>query len=211
VKKIFVAFVVSIVVLVSCVAKKKHQVDYKLIKLEEKIPLTDGDPDSINYHIELNFTELTNYSNKSALEKVKKELNKQFFEIEKKECSADPFANFKSMIIDLTRTYRSEAIKLKKEYGEMNYMLNYELIKNTKIVYNENNLLIIELETYVYNGGAHGLGNQSYLHFDMKTGNSFHLKDVFVKGSENEVNKIIQSRIISELSKIMIHRHTIAS
>jgi hypothetical protein len=80
VKKIFVAFVVSIVVLVSCVAKKKHQVDYKLIKLEEKIPLTDGDPDSINYHIELNFTELTNYSNKSALEKVKKELNKQFFD-----------------------------------------------------------------------------------------------------------------------------------
>ncbi len=193
-KKIIVAFVVSIVVLVSCVAKKKHPVDYKLIKLEEKIPLVNGDPDSISYHVELNFTELTNYTNKSALKKVKKELNKQFFDIEKKDCSADPFINFKSMIIDLARTYRSEAVELKKEYGEMNYMLNYELIKNSSIVYNENNLLIIGLETYIYNGGAHGLGNKSYLHFNMKTGESFSLKDVFEEGSETEVNHIIQSR-----------------
>ncbi len=193
-KKIIVAFVVGIAVFVSCVAKKKHLVDYKLIKLEEKIPLTDSDPDSINYHVELNFTELTNYINKSALEKVKKELNKQFFDIEKKDCSSDPFANFKSMIIDLTRSYRSEAIELKKEYGEMNYMLNYELIKNTSIVYNENSLLVVELETYVYNGGAHGLGNKTYLHFNMKTGEIFHLKDVFMQGSDLKVNQIIKSR-----------------
>ncbi|NJO92839.1 MAG: DUF3298 and DUF4163 domain-containing protein [Chloroflexia bacterium] len=162
--------------------------------MEERIPLIDGDPDSINYYVELNFTELLNYPDKTALEKVKKELNKQFFNIEKKEFSADPLVNFKSMIIDLSRAYRAEGLALKKEYGEMSYMLNYELIKYSKIIYNENDLLIIQLETYIYEGGAHGLGNKSFLHFNMKTGHIFTLNDLFKKDFETDINQIIQSR-----------------
>ncbi len=166
--------------------------------MEERIPLIDGDPDSINYHVELHFTELVDYKNKESLNLVKKELVKQFFDIKKSDCSLDPITNFKEMIIDLTQNYRKEGLELKKEYGEMGYMLNYELIKSSKIIYNENNLLIIELETYFYSGGAHGMGTKNYLHFDMKTGESFTLKDVFEKGFEKGINKIIQLRCIEK-------------
>jgi len=192
VRKIIIALVV-LMVLIAC-ATKKGLVKYRIIEIEERIPLIDNDPDSINYHIELYFTELTDYPDKNALKRAKKELNKQFFEIEKKEFSLDPVVNFKSMLIDLTQNYRKEGIELKKEYKDMSYMLNYELIKLSKIVCNKNDILIIELETYVYSGGAHGLGNKSYLHFNMKTGNAFDLKTVFIKDFESELNNTLLAR-----------------
>jgi hypothetical protein len=192
VKKIVIAFI--LVVIIACAAKRNQVVKFQIIKMEEKIPLVSDDPDSICYHVELNFTELTDYHDKKVLEKVKKELNRQFFEIKKNDCSSDPLINFKLMLIDLTQNYRTEGRELKNEYGEMNYMLNYELIKNTKVVYNKNEVLIVELETYVYSGGAHGIGNQSYLHFNMKTGEVYNLAVIFKPGYKNELNKIIQAR-----------------
>ena len=191
-RKIIIALAI-ITITIAC-ATKNSLVKYRTIELEERVPLIDGDPDSISYHIELFFTELTDYSDKNVLKNVKKELSRQFFEIDKKEFPLDPLVNFKSLLIDLTQNYRKEGIELKREYQNMNHMLNYEFIKHSKIVYNKNKILIVEIETYAYSGGAHGIGNKSYLHFDMKSGSTFTTDEIFNKGVTKKINQIVQKR-----------------
>lgn len=190
-----ITFVIILLLLpFACVTKKNSTVAYKTIDLEESIPLSDNDPDSIHFRIELHFTELTAYSNKKVLEQVKKEFNKQFFEIDNQEVSIDPLTNFKELVENIAQSYRKEAVELKKDYGEMSYMLNYELIKESKIVYNNNNLLFLEVESYVYSGGAHGLGNKQYLHFNMRKGSSFGLNEVFYDGARPAISKMLQEK-----------------
>ena len=163
----------------------------KIIHLEKIIPLTEGSTDSIHYHVEFQFTELTDFHNKTALELVKKELNKQFFNAEKLEFSSKPEENFETLIAAITPAYREEGLKLKKEMEEMSYLLNYELIKSSKIVYNKNNILVIEIESYIFAGGAHGLGNMQYLHFDMNTGESFGLEEIFGTDAKQKIATIL--------------------
>ncbi len=183
--------VFSILIIAACASKKNGQVAFKIIDFDKKIPLIEGSTDSIHYHVEFHFTELTGFQNKTALEKVKKELNKQFFNAEKLEFSSSPEENFKTLINAITPAYREEGLKLKSEMEEMSYILNYELTKSSKILYNKNNILIIEIESYVYAGGAHGLENMQYLHFDMNTGELFGLEQIFGADSKQKIASLI--------------------
>jgi len=176
----------------ACATKKGSLVSFKVIDLEEKIPLAENDPDSIHFRVELHFTELTGYSNEKILEQVKKELNKQFFEINKYDVSTDPYSNFRDLISDITQNYRKDAAELKKDYAEMIYMLNYELIKSANIIYNSNKLLVFDMESYEYMGGAHGLGTKKYLRFDMNTGKTWGINEAFYDGARPAITKLIQ-------------------
>ena len=76
----------------------------------------------------------------------------------------------------------------------MAYMLNYQLIKSSKIMYNANKTLSLELETYIYSGGAHGLGNKTYLHYNMNTGTPFGFKEIFFDGAKEAINELLKAR-----------------
>jgi len=193
VKKINIA-ILTILILAACASKKNGPVTYTSIKLEKEIPLIEGSIDSIHYHVEFHFTELTDYHDKKVLELVKKELNKQFFNAEKLNFSSKPEQNFKTLIEAITPAYREEGLKLKKEMEDMSYILNYELTKSSKIIYNKNNILIIEIESYIYAGGAHGMGNMQYLHFDMKTGELFGLNEVFNHSAQQKIAALLSEK-----------------
>jgi hypothetical protein len=49
------------------------------------------------------------------------------------------------------------------------------------------------LENYL--GGAHGSYNIAYTNFDMRTGNVLKTKDIFKKGYDKELEKLIEQRI----------------
>ena len=164
---------------------------YKLIDLEKDIPLTEGSKDSIHYHIAFSFIELTDYHNQMTLKLVKKELNKQFFNAEKLQFSSKPEENFNTLIKAITPAYREEGLKLKNEMKEMSYVLNYELKKSSKIIYNQNEVLIVEIESYIYAGGAHGMSSIQYLHFDMKSGKEFGIDEVFDPNAKENLKELL--------------------
>jgi hypothetical protein len=193
VKNTFLA-IFSILLIVSCNTKKNEPVKYKLIHFETNIPLVEGSKDNIHYHVAFKFTELTDYYNDLALKSVKKELNRLFFNAEKLEFSSKPKENFKTLIKAITPAYREEGLKLKNEMQEMSYLLNYELIKSSRVIYNKNEVLIIEIESYVFAGGAHGMGNKQYLHFDMKSGKEFKLDEVFGHKAKERLNKLLLNK-----------------
>lgn len=191
--KVILVSIIAIVA-IACAGKRKQLVKYKTIEFDERIPLLDNDPDSVNFHVNLQFVELTDYPDKKALKQVNKQLNKEFFEIKKQNFPEDPISNFKSLLIDITRNYRNECVELKKQYPEMGNSLNYELIKSSNVIYNNNDIIVFEFDTYIYSGGAHGMASKSYVHFDMKTGGLFNINDIIAKNTEAEVNKLIKER-----------------
>ncbi len=189
-KKIIIS-ILAILLFATCNSKKNKPVEFKTIDFVQDIPLVEGSADSIHYHVEFHFTEITDYQNKEALNLVKTELNKRFFNAEKLEFFANPEDNFKTYIEAITPAYREEGAQIKKDVEEMSYVLNYELIKSSKAVYNQHDILIIEIETYVYAGGAHGLSNMQYIHFDMASGETFGLEEIFGPGSNQKIAELL--------------------
>ena len=58
-----------------------------------------------------------------------------------------------------------------------------------------------------YEGGAHGTNQQEVMNFEAKTGRLLTLQDIFIDGSEEELNKIlldalIESKGVSSLSDL---------
>ncbi|MFD1207145.1 DUF3298 and DUF4163 domain-containing protein [Sporosarcina contaminans] len=72
-----------------------------------------------------------------------------------------------------------------------------ELISNFEIKNNERNILSLNLITYSYTGGAHGMTVVKSLTFDTTTGKLYSLKDLFKSNSNyvSIISDIIRKRI----------------
>jgi len=69
------------------------------------------------------------------------------------------------------------------------------LMDSTSIVNNTPEILCVKNTMENYLGGAHGAYNVIYTNFDMKTGNVLYVKDVFVKGADNKLSKMIEAAV----------------
>lgn len=65
----------------------------------------------------------------------------------------------------------------------------------TKIITNTPEILCFENISESYTGGAHGAYNAAYTNIDMRNGNVLKTKDIFTKGYENALNKLIEQKI----------------
>lgn len=65
----------------------------------------------------------------------------------------------------------------------------------TAIITNTPDILCFENISESYMGGAHGAYNAAYTNFDMRTGNVLKTKDIFTKGYEKVLNKLIEEKI----------------
>ncbi|MFN8255226.1 MAG: DUF3298 domain-containing protein [Bacteroidales bacterium] len=187
-----------VLIIVSCKNPEKayKPVEPKQIEFETKIPLDEALPDSNFYHIKFSFTAIANYEDTEILEKVRQQLNRQFFNAEKLDFSTDVNENIQTLVKAITPAYREECLNLKREMGDIvgSYTLNYELIRSSKIIYNNNYFLSFEIESYVYAGGAHGLPNMKYLHFNMKTGDTVGIDDIFSPESKLKLSEILENK-----------------
>lgn len=95
----------------------------------------------------------------------------------------------------VTKDFENEVKELRKEGFEHNYgaVVNYE------VMYNKNGLLSVVFTDYTYTGGAHGMyGDISYT-FDLTTGETYHLEDLFNVGFDykNIINEIVKEQFNS--------------
>lgn len=89
-----------------------------------------------------------------------------------------------------------------------NYFKDYETMKSDNpdwglsfafesagfVTYNKGNTVTVEINTYMFTGGAHPNTYNVYFVFDSETGKRLRVKDVFVKGFEPGLNKLIEKK-----------------
>ncbi len=83
-----------------------------------------------------------------------------------------------------------------KELRKIGFNQNYGAVVNYEVKYNKNGLLSVVFTDYTYNGGAHGIyGDISYT-FDLTTGETYNLEDLFNAGFDykNVINEIVKEQ-----------------
>lgn len=88
------------------------------------------------------------------------------------------------------KDYRSEAKEMMSE-EEIPAFLNYDREISTEVLFNQDNLLSIATQTYVYSGGAHGNYGSSCATFDLAKKKKVKLGDVFKPGHKKALTKIL--------------------
>ena len=111
---------------------------------------------------------------------------------------------------EFTQTYRQTMLPLynqdrndttKRSWYDFHYIISAETQKGS-----QKTVVYIATIDY-YEGGAHGTNQQEIMNFEVKTGRLLTLQDIFIDGSEEELNEIllkalIESKGVSSLSEL---------
>ena len=105
--------------------------------------------------------------------------------------------NFKDFD-DLLNQFMKDFEDFKKEFPDAP---GYWYLKDsTAIVYNSPEILSFENISSSYLGGAHGSYNAAYTNIDMRNGNMLKTKDIFNKGYEKTLNKMIEAQYRKQMN-----------
>ncbi|EYE87525.1 hypothetical protein Q428_12855 [Fervidicella metallireducens AeB] len=81
---------------------------------------------------------------------------------------------------------------------EVNDVFPYEIRQSYKVGYNKNGLLSIEMNNYIYTGGAHPMLYNTCYNYDLKTGKRLKLKDLF---KNTGYKKVVSNELIKQIKK----------
>ena len=100
---------------------------------------------------------------------------------------------------DLATDYKLNNIPMLDELDSSAlYSFNNEHMLEGFSLLNDKNIYSYGINRYVFMGGAHGLSNQNYFNFDLKSGNLIQESDLFVENYEDELIKIIKALIVEQ-------------
>lgn len=72
---------------------------------------------------------------------------------------------------------------------------NYSKTIKTNIQYNEHSILVYQIDTYEYTGGAHGMYSSNFINFDLTTGKQLHLADIFKADYKKELTRLLVAQL----------------
>lgn len=81
-----------------------------------------------------------------------------------------------------------------KDRQETGMSMPYQFELNGSVLLNSTKLVTLQLSSYVYTGGAHGMNTTTFFVFDAATGKRLFIDDVFVPGFKNRLNALIEAR-----------------
>jgi hypothetical protein len=99
------------------------------------------------------------------------------------------YADFDKLISQFMKDYEN----FRKDVPD--FPGGWYLKDSTGVITNTPDILCLKNTSESYLGGAHGAYNVAYTNFDMRNGNTLKTKDIFVKGYEKTLNKLIEERI----------------
>ncbi len=100
------------------------------------------------------------------------------------------FSDFNELMNQFVKDYEN----FKKEVPDA-ASLGWYLKDSTSILTNTADIFCFENTSESFLGGAHGSYNVAYTNIDMRNGNVLKTKDIFNKGYENALNKLIEEKI----------------
>lgn len=105
----------------------------------------------------------------------------------------DPELLIENITFDFFESYReaSDGVPDIQQSASFNWMKKL----NMEVIYNENNLLSMRFDKYGYTGGAHGVNIVLYRIFDLNSGLPIELDDIFIKGYEEELTRILDKKL----------------
>ncbi|TLU83469.1 MAG: DUF3298 and DUF4163 domain-containing protein [Chlorobium sp.] len=94
-------------------------------------------------------------------------------------------------IESLAANFLQDYEKYRKDFP-VNWPYEFEL--DGSVLFNRSGVLAVGLSCYSFTGGAHGNSHTEYFVFDVRTGRRLGLRDVFIEGFEETLNKLIDRR-----------------
>ncbi len=142
------------------------------------------------------------FTNQDVLDSVQKIIKQTYFY---NADNAETGINFTENNINPEKLLLNQAELLSKEYLKTypdsidpNFFYgpqDWDYYFDMAVVENQNNLLSLVFSVYEYTGGAHGNYGNVYKNIDLRTGKSIWLKDLFIEGYEDYLNKKITEHI----------------
>lgn len=111
------------------------------------------------------------------------------------------FANRTAPVVE--QAYQSE----QDSQASADYHWTTEVFCNYTVAYNQQNLLSLVFDDYLYTGGAHGMTHRAGYTVDIRTGTSYALKDLFIPGADyvglisGEIKKQIDAQGLATLGE----------
>ena len=136
-----------------------------------------------NYvHIKIDYIEFT----EAATSVAKDSLNK----IVEDYISASIFEQKTKTLEQLAESLINDYKKQKREFPD--FPGGYELERSVEVLYSNDKLVCVKFNEYSYFGGAHPNSVMFYTNVDLQTGKTIKLKELFVDGYKDELNKIAE-------------------
>lgn len=82
------------------------------------------------------------------------------------------------------RSFKNGYLELKRLYSDET--IGWEAKIEGKVIYEDNALLTVELDSYIFTGGAHGYSSKQFLNFDKTKGKELENRQLFINQDEFE-------------------------
>ncbi len=76
--------------------------------------------------------------------------------------------------------------------------LHYDNINYQRVTYNQDGILTIQSNYYIYEGGAHGMHGQSYTHYDLEKNKTIVLEDILLDGYQRKLPHLLLKKAQQE-------------
>nr|WP_320038639.1 DUF3298 domain-containing protein [uncultured Bacteroides sp.] len=201
-KIILSALLLTGILFPSCGGKKQKESD-KLttdsVLLKETSHLFD-DPKKPGGSLDISFAYIKNASNKTLQDSINNKLlsvcfgNEYVGQDPKVAVAAYKIAYIKGYKNDVQQFYLEDQKKNSEEDFNAGWY-NYSKDLKSKFTFNQDGVLVCQIDTYDYTGGAHGSYASIFINFDLLTGKQIRLADLFKDGYEKELTRLLLSKL----------------
>jgi hypothetical protein len=107
------------------------------------------------------------------------------------------YVNPEILLSDIRKDYFDNYIQDNETlYKEMpGASFEWELLRYTHVIFNENYMVTFYILSYSFTGGAHGQETQMFTTMDVKTGKILTLGDLFKTGFETDLSKLLSKKL----------------
>lgn len=174
---------------------KKDSMEFETISSHKVFSASNTkDTSNVSCDVEMTFLSPINFSDKKIEDAIRKELIAYALDSTFIDFSAKDAVN---RFMDNTSRNFNYTVASLQTLG-LGKQLHYKEIwkLNTKIYYNNNNIVSYKLFKKVYTGGAHGMEADQFLVFDLKTGKKITEHDIFEDGFEPKLSDLMKQQIM---------------
>lgn len=96
--------------------------------------------------------------------------------------------------VEQTRFFE-QYIRMNSDLAGQSATLNWERSQQVQVVLNDNGMLCLEMASYAFTGGAHGMANMRYLVFNLKDNKPLVLSEIFAQSAIEKLSQVLTSRV----------------
>ncbi len=93
------------------------------------------------------------------------------------------------------KRFFEQYIRMNSDLAEQSASLNWERSQQVQVLLNDNGMLCLEMASYAFTGGAHGMANLRYLVYDLKQDKPVTISDLFDSTSLEQLSLLLTAKV----------------